>query len=52
MGDCYFLSALSVLAEKKEQVESLFYTHEYNKDGVYAVWLNINGEWRLIVIDD
>lgn len=33
-------------------MESLFYTQEYDPDGVYAVWLNINGEWKLVVVDD
>ncbi|CAD8104986.1 unnamed protein product [Paramecium sonneborni] len=52
LGDCYFLCALSVIAEKCELVKRLFHNNEVNDYGLYAVWLNINGEWTSIVVDD
>lgn len=52
MGDCYFLCALSVIAEKSELVKRLFHNSEVSEYGLYAVWLNINGEWTSVVIDD
>lgn len=45
LGDCYFLCGLSVIAEKCELVKRLFHKTDINKHGIYAVWLNINGEW-------
>ncbi|CAD8089733.1 unnamed protein product [Paramecium primaurelia] len=52
LGDCYFLCALSVIAEKCELVKRLFHNSEVSQYGLYAVWLNINGEWTSVVIDD
>ncbi|EAR84910.2 calpain family cysteine protease (macronuclear) [Tetrahymena thermophila SB210] len=52
LGDCYFLCALSALAEQDCLIERLFHTKEKQKYGVYSVWLNINGEWININIDD
>jgi len=52
LGDCYFLCCLSVLAERPKLIERLFLTEEPNKAGCYAVWLNDNGEWKPIIVDD
>ena len=54
LGDCYFLSALSVLSEEKEHhlVDRLFHTKEKNIEGLYAVWFCIDGVWQLITVDD
>ena len=52
LGDCYFLCALSSLAERPSLITRLFDTEEPNEYGVYAVWLNINGLWREVVVDD
>ena len=37
LGDCYFLSSLSVMAEKPSRVVNMFLTKEPNKEGLYAV---------------
>lgn len=52
LGDCWFLSALSSLAERPEMVRRLFVTQEYNPDGVYQIKLCKNGEWVIVTIDD
>jgi calpain-15 len=52
LGDCYFLCCLSVLAEKPELVKRLFLTEKYTTAGIYGVWLNNNGNWEEIIIDD
>lgn len=52
IGDCYFLCCLSALAERPVYIERLFDTDKVNEQGVYAVWLNINGMWREIILDD
>lgn len=39
LGDCWFLSALSSLAERPGMVRRLFITQEYNKEGIYKIKL-------------
>ncbi len=52
LGDCYFLSVLSVLAEVPHRIMRMFITDVTNEFGVYAVKLTKNGEAREVVIDD
>jgi len=52
LGDCWFLSALSSLAERPGMVRRLFLTKEYNKEGIYQIKLCKNGEWVTVTIDD
>lgn len=39
LGDCYFMSSLSVLAEQPERIIELFESHEVNEYGLYAIRL-------------
>lgn len=52
LGDCYFLSCLSAIAEDPERIKRIFITQETNEAGIYAVQLYINGEPRVVVVDD
>ena len=53
LGDCYFLSALSALAEQPDNIKRLFETKTYDKKrGLFDVWLCIDGEFIHIVLDD
>ena len=52
LPDCWFLSALSSLAERPGLVRRLILTKEYNKEGIYRVKLCKNGEWVVVTIDD
>jgi calpain-15 len=52
LGDCWFLCAVSCIAEMPHLVERLFITKEYNEEGIYRVKLFKNGEWMEIVLDD
>ena len=52
LGNCYFLSALSALAEYPMRVREVFLTPERNKSGVYAVRVFTQGTFSTIVIDD
>jgi len=52
LNNCYFLSAVSALAEKPERIQSLFLTHEANEIGLYGVRLCLNGKWQEIFVDD
>lgn len=52
LGNCYFLSALSSLAEKSERIERLFEDQDINDQGCYYVRLCVDGIWRFILVDD
>ena len=51
-GDCYFLSAISSLAEFPDRLKDIFITKEINDAGCYALKLFINGEPERVVVDD
>lgn len=52
LPDCWFLSALSCLAERPALVRRLILTEEYNKEGIYKIRICKNGEWHTVTIDD
>ena len=52
IGDCYFLSALGALCDKKEYLVNLIERIEINNVSKgYYVKLNLNGKWKKIFID-
>lgn len=52
IGNCYFLSAISSLAQYPQRVMNLFVNLEYTKIGMYIIRLYVNGEAKNIVVDD
>jgi len=52
VGDCWFMSALAVVAERPDLVLRLFGDTARNQAGCYQVNLFLDGEWRAITIDD
>ena len=52
LGDCYFLSILSSLAEVPSRITKLFLTDRTNEYGLYAVVVKKNGEAKEVVVDD
>jgi len=52
LGNCYFLSALSVLSENTDFIKRLFHAKEVNSVGCYSLWLCDSGEWKSIIVDD
>lgn len=54
LGDCYFLSALSALAEKPQRIKKLFVNEnlEPNKASLYGLKFCNSGEWVCIIVDD
>ena len=52
LGDCYFLAALSSLAEFEDRVKAMFVTKEVNAAGIYMVRMFINGNEQPVIVDD
>lgn len=50
LGDCYLMGSLIVLSENPQNIKKLF-INDYNKHGIYGIWLCESGNWRLILID-
>lgn len=52
LSSAQFLSTLSCLAEREENIKRLIENQKTNPNGFYYVRLNINGVWRYIAVDD
>jgi len=52
LGDCYFLSTLSAMAEFPQRIQKLFETSEYEPSGCYKVKIMDMGVWKEYVLDD
>ncbi|GAB2286981.1 Calpain-type cysteine protease dek1 [Dionaea muscipula] len=51
LGDCWFLSAVAVLADVS-RISEVIITPEYNEEGIYTVRFCIQGEWVPVIVDD
>ena len=52
LGDCYFLSVLSVMANYQHRLKKLIISQKIEKTSCYCIALNISGIWELVLIDD
>lgn len=52
LGNCYFLSAISVLTEYPDRVRKMFVSQKMNKQGVFGIKMYKNGERQTVIIDD
>eukprot|EP00466_Bigelowiella_natans_P013397 jgi/Bigna1/136579/aug1.34_g11287 len=53
IGDCWFLSSLSVLASKPQQVRNLLLSsNDDMKTGQFLVRIAETGKWKTLVVDD
>ena len=48
----FVVDALNVLSTQPGLVYRLFGSTERSQNGVYRVWLNLNGVWKQIIMDD
>ena len=51
VGNCWFLSALAVVAEKPYLIQQLLPHTELNDSGCYQVNLCLDGRWTSVVVD-
>ena len=52
LGNCWFLSAVAAIAERRELLENVFVTQDTSPHGVYQIRLCMGGEWKVFTIDD
>ena len=52
IGDCYFLSAISGLAEKDYRIKAIFPNLDMNKNGIYMARILHKGVFQEVVVDD
>ena len=52
VGDCYFLSAISAIAEFPQMICQIFKTNTISPNGCYEIAFRLNGEWKIVIVDD
>ena len=52
MSSPQFISTLSCLAEREENIKRLIENQKVNDNGCYFVRINVNGVWRYVPVDD
>jgi calpain-15 len=52
IGNCYFLSSISGVANTPVNVRAMFYTKRYNAAGIFCVHFFVNGIKKAVIVDD
>lgn len=52
VGDCWFLSALAVVAERHDLIARLFADTASNRAGCYCMHFFLDGAWTSVLVDD
>ena len=50
--DCYFINCLSLISNHSQLITQLFCLDKKRKDGYYEIYLFVNREWQIIILDD
>ena len=51
-GFVYLVDAINTLTTQPSLIYRLFERKKIKKDGIYPVWININGKWQNLILDD
>lgn len=52
LGDCWFLAAVSALAEQPERIERIIWNEKYDENGAFRFYFWLTNKWYPINIDD
>lgn len=52
LGDCWFLSAASAIAEDSNRVYRFIHNQEYNKNGAFRFFFWVKDGWYGVNVDD
>ena len=52
LNDSYFLTALVSLSKYPKVIENLLFVKEKTREHLYGIYLNIHGQWKLVLVDD
>ncbi|CAB3397395.1 unnamed protein product [Caenorhabditis bovis] len=52
IGNCWLMSAMALIAEKQNILAEIFPRNEYSHIGVYQLRVCVEGQWKVIIVDD
>lgn len=52
LGNCWFLSALSVIAGREDLIEHIVMTSDLPDSGMVSFQLFLDGDWRVVTVDN
>lgn len=52
LGDCWFLSAASAIAEQPERIKRVIWNDSYDKNGAFRYFFWVKNKWHGVNIDD
>lgn len=52
LGDCWFLAAVSALAERPERIERIIWNENFNANGAFRFYFWLKNKWYPVNIDD
>lgn len=52
VGNCYFMAAISAMAENPQLISQIFKTQTVQENGCYEILFRLNGEWKIVLVDD
>ncbi|CAB3406438.1 unnamed protein product [Caenorhabditis bovis] len=52
MGNCWLMSEMALIAENQNIIAEILPRNEYSDIGVYQVKVCVEGQWKVIIVDD